>query len=72
MKADWKGLKNHILEFGKSLHKPFDIFTPINKPWENVTSELERFINKFIPHKTDKNKDRQPWINSIKTIDEET
>ena len=63
-KANWEGLKNHILEFGKSLHQTFDISTPINQLWENTTSELERAISKFIPHKTAKNKDKQPCINS--------
>ena len=63
-KANWEGLKNHILEFGKRLHQTFDISTPINQLWENITSELERAISKFIPHKTAKIKDKQRWINS--------
>ena len=63
-KADWEGLKEHIYEFGRSLQSNFTISTPVNQLWHNITSELERAINKFIPHKTAKIKDRQPWINT--------
>ncbi|MCG7878228.1 MAG: endonuclease/exonuclease/phosphatase family protein, partial [Candidatus Thiodiazotropha endolucinida] len=63
-KADWIGLRKHMLDFGQSLRENFDITTPVNQLWENITSELERAINKFIPHKTSKSKDKQPWINA--------
>ena len=63
-KADWEGLKKHISEFGRSLQSNFNISTPVNQLWYNITSELERAINKFIPHKTAKIKDRQPWENT--------
>ena len=36
-KANWEGLKDHILEYGNSLHQTFDIPTPINQLWENIT-----------------------------------
>ena len=62
-KADWEGLKKHISEFGRSLQSNFNFSTPVNQLWDNKTCELERAINKFIPHKTAKIKDRQPWIN---------
>ena len=63
-KADWEGLKKHISEFGRSLQSNLNISTPVNQLWHNITSELERAINKFITHKTAKIKDRQPWINT--------
>ena len=62
-KADSEGLKKHISEFGRSLQSNFNFSTPVNQLWDNMTCELERAINKFIPHKTAKIKDRQPWIN---------
>ena len=58
-KADWEGLKKHITDFGNSLKQTFDISTPVKQIWENITSELQRAICKFIPHKTAKNKDKQ-------------
>ena len=62
--ADWEGLKKHISEFGRSLQSNFNISTPVNQLWHNITSELERAIKKYIPHKTAKIDDRQSWINT--------
>ena len=62
--ADWEGLKKHIFEFGRSLQSNLNISTPVNQLWHNIISELERAINKSIPHKTANIKDRQPWINT--------
>ena len=62
-KADWEGLKKQITEFGRSLQSNLNFSTPVNQLWDNITCELERAIIKFIPHKTAKIKDRQPWIN---------
>ena len=50
-KANWEGLKKHISDFSNSLKTSFDISTPVNQLWDNITSELERAIDKFIPHK---------------------
>ena len=38
----------HVSDFSNNFKANFGISTPVNQLWDNITSELERAIDKFM------------------------
>ena len=61
-KADWDGLKTHMKATGDDILSDTTEDTPVDTILLRLTNAIEEGINKFIPTRMTKTKERPPWI----------
>ena len=66
-RADWEGLRAHMTEFRDAFMTDTSTQTPVDTLLANFTSELLAAIDKFIPSRQTKTREKPPWI-SLETV----
>jgi hypothetical protein len=61
-KADWEGLRSHMSSFATSFNRQFDEGSPVNTMWSAFKGELHSAMDKYIPTKMARSKDKAPWV----------
>jgi hypothetical protein len=61
-KADWEGLKSHIEEVSKKFIEETTEDTPVEDLWQRFTTEIDAAIEKYVPSRMTKSRERPPWV----------